>query len=193
MCDGLLQAPDGLILLTPYVTCAMTTKHAAGSRVVPMSTPSEKAECASASGGDPQNESKDVDVFLGVRSHQVDEHAPQGCFPIGAEPPPESPQLSAISQFVFQENSSLRSERPVLAFSWKDGDDFFGHPFRPTPHDRIGEFLEHPMMSLLVIENQLDQIPSSRGLCLLDEPLVALQKSCFLATVSVQCFYNLMG
>jgi hypothetical protein len=49
------------------------------------------------------------------------------------------------------------------------------------------------VVSLLVIKNQLDQIPSSWGLCLLDEPLVALQKFCFLATVSVQCFYDLVG
>jgi len=101
-------------------------------------------------------------VLLGVRSHQVDEQAPHGGIVIGTEPLPESPQLSAISQLVSQEGSSLRSESPVLAVSWKDGDDLFGHPFRPAPGDRVGKFLEHPVVSLLVIENQLDQIPSSR-------------------------------
>ena len=49
------------------------------------------------------------------------------------------------------------------------------------------------MVSLLVIENQLDQIPSSWGLCLLDKPLVALQEFCFVATVSVHRFYDLVG
>jgi len=113
--------------------------------------------------------------------------------PMGAESPPESSQLRAISQLVSQEGSSLRSERPVAAVRWKDGDDVFGYPFCPAPGDRVGQVPEDPVVSLLVIENQLDQIPSSRGLCFLDEPLVALQKLCFLATVSVQCFDDLVG
>ena len=160
---------------------------------MPMGTPPAEADWQSASRGHPQNESKDIDVLLGVRSHQVDEQAPQRCFSIGAEPPSESPQLSAISQFVSEEGSSLRSESPVLAVHWKDGDDFFGHPFRPTPRDRVGKILEHPMVSLLVIKNQLDQIPSSCGLSLFDESLVALQKFRFLAAVSVQCLDDLVG
>ena len=132
-------------------------------------------------------------MLLGIRSHQVDEQAPQGDFSIGAESPAESPQLTAISQLVSQECSSLRSESPVFAVSWKDGNHFFGHPFRPAPGDRVGEFLEDPVVPLFVIEDQLDQIPSSRRLCLLDEPLIALQEFCFLATVSVQCFYDVIG
>ena len=70
--------------------------------------------------------------------------------------------MSAISQLVAQEGSSLRSQRPVLAVPRKDGDDFVGHPFCSAPGDRIGEFLEHPVVTLLIIENQLDQIPSTR-------------------------------
>jgi hypothetical protein len=65
-----------------------------------MSTPPEVAECESAAGGGSQNEAKDIDVFLGIRSHQVDEQAPQGGISIGAEPPPEAPQLRAIAQLV---------------------------------------------------------------------------------------------
>jgi hypothetical protein len=122
----------------------------------------EVAELASALGGDPQNESKDIDVLLGIRSHQVDEQAPQGGVSIGAEPLSEAPQLLSISQLVSQEGSSLGSESSFVAVPWKDWNDFFGHPLRPTPGDRVGEFLEHPVMSFLVIENQLDQIPSRR-------------------------------
>ena len=122
----------------------------------------EVAEFASSLRSDPQNESKDIDVLLGIRSHQVDEQAPHGGISIGAEPPSEAPQLNSISQLVSQEDSSLGSESPFVAVPWKDWDDFFGHPLRPTPGDRVCELLEHPVMSFLVIENELDQIPSSR-------------------------------
>ena len=56
-------------------------------------------------------------MLLCVRSHQIDEQAPQRCVSIGAEPPSESPQLSAISQFVSEEGSSLCSESGVLTVS----------------------------------------------------------------------------
>ena len=158
-----------------------------------MSTAPERVGCESALGGHPQNEAKDLDVLLGVGSHQVDEESPHGGIPIGAEPLPESSQLSTISQLMAQEGSSLRSQNPVLAGAAEDGDDLFGHPFRPAPGDGVGEILEDPVVPLLIIENQLNQIPRSRRLCLLDEPLVPLKKFCFLTSVSVQCFYDLVG
>ena len=117
----------------------------------------------SVSGAVPQNEAKGVDVLLSVRAHEVDEQAPQWVIAIGVEPPPKSAQLRAISQLVSQEGSSLRPERPVTAvLCWKDRDDCLGPAFRPAPCDRVGERFEHLVVSLLVLDNQLNQISSSR-------------------------------
>jgi len=117
----------------------------------------------SVSGAVPQDEAKAVDVLLSVRAHEVDEQAPQWVITIGVEPPPKSAQLRAISQLVSQEGSSLRPERPVTAvLCWKARDDCLRPAFRPAPGDRVGERLEHLVVSLLVLDNQLDQISSSR-------------------------------